>query len=60
MTGTDVQVEEDVHAVFELVVTEEIEGHERLDVLDSVALIRHRIVTFVRCNRVINYFPTIG
>ena len=51
MTGTDVQVEEDIHAVFELVVAEEIEGHERLDVLDSVALIRHRIVTFVRCNR---------
>ena len=39
MTGTDVKVKEDLHAVSELVVAEQIEGHQRLDVLDSVALV---------------------
>ena len=51
MTGTDVKVEEDLHAVSELVVAEQIEGHQRLDVLDSVALVGQRIVTLIRCNR---------
>ena len=45
--GVDVQAQEHRHALAELVVTEEVEGHEGLDVLDPPAFVVQGLVADV-------------